>query len=119
MAGHRPFRELFIYNRWYALRNDVIGGWCVMPANQPPSWGIPEVADFVSEQVASHIADLHNEWLERRVHDYVDSPVVGGTCLHCGEPESALQHPPANAKTPPVSRDGETGGDAVMPATTP
>jgi hypothetical protein len=49
---------------WYARPNDLIGGWCVMPADEPPSSGPPEVASFASETVAQHIADLHNEWLE-------------------------------------------------------
>lgn len=49
--------------RWYARENDLIGGWCVMPENQPPSKGIPEVADITSREVAEHIAELHNRAL--------------------------------------------------------
>lgn len=46
--------------RWYPRENDLVGGWCVMPADLPPSSGVHEVADVVSEEVARHIADLHN-----------------------------------------------------------
>ena len=49
---------------WYARPDDLIGGWCVMPSDEPPSSGPPEVASFASETVAQHIADLHNGWLE-------------------------------------------------------
>lgn len=45
---------------WYAQPNDLIGGWCVMPSDQPPSSGGPEVADFCTERIAGHIAELHN-----------------------------------------------------------
>jgi hypothetical protein len=50
--------------RWFARENDLIGGWCVMPADQPPSEGTPEVADFIRQDVAEHIAELHNAWLD-------------------------------------------------------
>lgn len=49
--------------RWYPQPNDLIGGWCVMPVDQPPSAGYPEVAETMSEDVARHIADLHNATL--------------------------------------------------------
>jgi hypothetical protein len=45
---------------WYARANDLIGGWCVMPAPVPPSSGLPEAADFCSAPVAAHIAEAHN-----------------------------------------------------------
>ena len=52
---------------WYARPDDTIGGWCVMPADVPPSAGShPAVADFVRERDARHIAWLHNEWLHRK-----------------------------------------------------
>lgn len=51
--------------RWTAMPNDVIGGWCVMAGDTPPSAARePEVADFVTRDHAEHIADLHNKWLE-------------------------------------------------------
>jgi hypothetical protein len=45
---------------WYARPNDLIGGWCVMPSGEPPSSGGPEVADFCTEGIARHVAELHN-----------------------------------------------------------
>jgi hypothetical protein len=48
---------------WYARPNDIVGGWCVMPVDQPPSDGFPEVANFTTQELAEHIARLHNDWL--------------------------------------------------------
>lgn len=50
---------------WFAKPNDLIGGWCVMPVDAPPFSGVPEVADFASQEIAEHVADLHN----RTFHD--------------------------------------------------
>lgn len=59
------FEDLdFLGHQWYARENDVIGGWCVMPVDQPPSSGVPEVADFCTKEHAEHVAELHNRWLE-------------------------------------------------------
>lgn len=44
---------------WYVHADDTIGGWCIMPIDQPPSCGVPAVASFLGEQVARHTADLH------------------------------------------------------------
>lgn len=49
--------------RWYARPNDLIGGWSVMPVDGRVSDGWPEVADFVTEDLAEYIADLHNKRL--------------------------------------------------------
>lgn len=54
----------YIYLKWYVRENDLIGGHCIMPVNQPPSVGIPEIADFTSKEHAEHIVELHNTWLE-------------------------------------------------------
>lgn len=51
---------------WFAKPNDTIGGWCVMPVDEPPSYGVPEVADFITQELAEHIAKLHNEWLAQQ-----------------------------------------------------
>lgn len=48
---------------WFARPNDLTGGWCVMPADEPPSSGIAEVAGFTTRELAGHIARLHNDWL--------------------------------------------------------
>lgn len=50
--------------RWYVRANDTIGGWAIMPMDEPPSSGCLEIADFVSEEHARHIAALHNYWLD-------------------------------------------------------
>jgi hypothetical protein len=51
---------------WYAQPNDLIGGWCVMDVAQTPGAASrPEVADFTSQTLAAHIADLHNQHLAR------------------------------------------------------
>lgn len=49
---------------WYAVVNDLIGGWAVSTVDAPLSdnSGL-DIADFVSEDVARHIAALHNAWL--------------------------------------------------------
>lgn len=53
---------------WYAQADDTIGGWCVTNVNKPPSKHIIQnnefnVAQFISEAMARHIAYLHNSWL--------------------------------------------------------
>lgn len=57
-------RNYGLTTTWYAQPDDLIGGWCVMPSEQPPSAGGPQLADFTSQQIAEHVAGLHNEWLE-------------------------------------------------------
>ncbi len=63
MAGGR-----YVYRRWYAVPNDLIGGWAVATDDVPPSEhsrenGIVAVADCMDEPTARHIAALHNEAL--------------------------------------------------------
>lgn len=53
---------------WFALPNDLIGGWSVMNCNKRISQVDPdeqewEVASFTSEEDAKHIVMLHNMWL--------------------------------------------------------
>lgn len=48
---------------WFVQENDIIGGWCVMPVDEPPSLGVSEVADFTTRELAEHIANIHNTWL--------------------------------------------------------
>jgi hypothetical protein len=45
---------------WYAVPDDTIGGWCVMPIDLPRSSGVPAVGDFLSEGLAKDIAADHN-----------------------------------------------------------
>lgn len=64
-----PIIQTNINKMWFALPNDVIGGWSVMNCNKPlsqvdpnkPEW---EVASFASEEDAKHIVILHNSWLK-------------------------------------------------------
>lgn len=60
-------RAEIMTNKWYAYENDLIGGWCVMPIDAPPSSGIFDVADFIDEDAAKHIAELHNYWLRSAI----------------------------------------------------
>ncbi len=59
---------------WYAWPDDTIGGWAVMPVNVPPSSGAPTVGTFLSEQIARHIAQLHNRDLDdqRRLAEHAE-----------------------------------------------
>lgn len=51
--------------KWYAIEDDLIGGWCVMDADMPPSQatpenGVREIANFIRREDAEKIARLHN-----------------------------------------------------------
>lgn len=51
---------------WFAKPNDLIGGWCVMAIDETPAKADePEVADFIDEETARYIADMHNDHLKR------------------------------------------------------
>lgn len=56
----------YIDVEWYAKPNTMIGGWCVMPVDESPEYGIPEIGDFLSRELAEHIANLHNKWLREK-----------------------------------------------------
>lgn len=62
MEPNRVFDLL--YYSWFVKENDLIGGWCVMPLDEPPSEGVAPVADFTTREAATHITTLHNAWLE-------------------------------------------------------
>ena len=56
---------------WYAVENDLVGGWCIMNVNKKPSqcdfrqaWngGDRLVADFMRREDAVEIARVHN-WM--------------------------------------------------------
>lgn len=55
--------EDYMNSRWYAMPDDLIGGWCIMLSQDPPSRGGYGVGDFISEEAAKHVAQLHNTWL--------------------------------------------------------
>lgn len=48
---------------WHPHLNDLIGGWCVMPIDAPPSCGVPPVGDMLGETIARYVAELHNQHL--------------------------------------------------------
>lgn len=57
--------------RWYAHPDDFIGGWCAMNVDKPPSQAQLvrdefAVCSFTREEVARHIVELHNRWLDER-----------------------------------------------------
>lgn len=51
---------------WRAESNG--NGWCVV-VNRPgsPATGNPALCDGMNERYARHVADLHNNWLDRQV----------------------------------------------------
>jgi hypothetical protein len=54
----------YLNTQWYAMPEDTIGGWCVKINEISPSQSPGgEVALFISEEVAKHIANIHNTWL--------------------------------------------------------
>ena len=51
---------------WYAVVDNLIGGWAVATADKTCAdldWqaGEVQVANFIGEQTARHIAELHNK----------------------------------------------------------
>jgi hypothetical protein len=81
---------------WYAQPNDLIGGHCVMPVDQPPSSGHPEAADFCHELVAVHIAELHNAALAAR-----GAAIDPGLVRWCGWPGCFSSYNAATGPTTP------------------
>lgn len=55
---------------WRPEKDDEIGAWCVV-VKRPgtPATGNPSIAAFAHEEHARHIADIHNEWLDRQVRN--------------------------------------------------
>jgi transcriptional regulator with XRE-family HTH domain len=62
--------ETELLNRkWYVHPNDLIGGFCVMPVDAPPSSGCFEIAESMSEGWAKHITELHNSEIDRPAYE--------------------------------------------------
>lgn len=81
---------------WYAKPNDLIGGWCVMDIDQTPAQAQrPGVADFTSQALAEHIADLHNQHLAREDWPYT----------HDGTPYARLKAYADGGDTAPSRED--------------
>jgi transcriptional regulator with XRE-family HTH domain len=64
-------REL-ISRKWYVYPNDLIGGYCIMPIDAPLSSGCSQIADFINELAAEHIATLHNSTIDPLVFQWID-----------------------------------------------
>lgn len=63
---HTQWNDDMLGVRWQAAEDTTIGGWCVQPEGSSPTHeGGLELASFMTEELAEHIAYLHNEWLER------------------------------------------------------
>lgn len=52
----------YLDHDWHAVPDDLVGGWCVMPLDEPPSLGVQPAANFATRELAEHIARLHNAW---------------------------------------------------------
>lgn len=55
--------------RWYVVVNDLVGGYSISHVDKPlsqqdPTKGEGEIADFITKEVAEHIARLHNGYVE-------------------------------------------------------
>lgn len=60
-----------INQKWYLHPNDLIGGFSINNVDKPLSQcdfrkDEGEIADFMMEEDAKHIVELHNEWLATR-----------------------------------------------------
>lgn len=53
--------------RWRVSADDLIGGWCVVLEvdTRTPAEGAFQLMEFVSADLAQHVVDLHNGWLDR------------------------------------------------------
>lgn len=59
---------------WYAVVDDTIGGYAISNVNEPvsqlnPYEGKFEFANFVKQEIAEHVANLHNKWYREFVDD--------------------------------------------------
>ena len=68
LRGAQLEREI-MSREWFAHENDLVGGWCVMPVNRPPSVCPIVVGDFMSKVAATHVVQLHNRVLRMHKDD--------------------------------------------------
>lgn len=59
---------------WYAVPNDLIGGYTVATVDKPDSLhnvyeGDFEIGTFMTLETAQHIAELHNAWWNIQIED--------------------------------------------------
>lgn len=66
------------YCKWYAVVDDLIGGYLISTIDKPASQLDMKtgchVASFTSKENADHIAELHNAWLDRNADVVVPFP---------------------------------------------
>jgi len=64
-------------HKWYTVVNDLVGGWSITLIDKPMSQHNPsvpgdgEIADFVDEETARYICELHNNALGRGIADTI------------------------------------------------
>lgn len=52
--------------RWIAQPDNMMGAWCVtLDRPGTPGDGNVPIADFTTEDVARHVAEIHNAWHAR------------------------------------------------------
>lgn len=59
-----------LFETWYSTADTEIGGWIVTNSPKPHEeqdyqQGELVLANFLSEELACHIADIHNQWIDR------------------------------------------------------
>ncbi len=65
----------YLSMKWYAVVDDVVGGWAVATVNLPVSrfmgngFGRTVADGFWEKEHADHVVELHNEWLANREED--------------------------------------------------
>lgn len=64
LSGEALVEEI-MKRKWFVHPDDLIGGFCAMPVNAPPSSECFEIGNFISKSFAEHIVELHNVWLTK------------------------------------------------------
>jgi hypothetical protein len=56
--------DRLLYERWYVISNDVVGGWSIAAINKPVSEiiGLEHIIadDVLTQEIASYIVAVHN-----------------------------------------------------------
>lgn len=87
--------------RWFVKPDDLIGGWCVMTVDLTPGEasdqfgapGVHQVGDFLTEEMARHVAELHNAALDADCPTACDGD-CDATCHEEHEVPAKRQHLP-------------------------
>jgi len=65
---------------WHVHPSDI-GGWSIMPIDQPPESGAPEVGTFIAQELAEDIAADHARPYDSRPDTLMHSLRVGGLVI--------------------------------------